>query len=661
VTWIIVEVAKWFICLLLAGSTLAFIVLFLLSSRRISQELRKARQALEQIKQRGHESISDLDEIEREAMNGGNLVHLWREYKETLHPQKELGEYGQEHIVCWRATATAETFFTEQAIVNTPLKADFFKHLPGILTGLGIIGTFSGLIFGLMNFHVSEDPNAVRAALATLIQSVGHAFIVSAAAITLAIVITAIEKWQVTARYKEVEKLCQVIDSLFDAGAGEEYLARLVKASEMSATQAAQIKDSLVTDLKEILSELTARQIEAATHNSSQLSSELVNAIASSIKEPMDRISRASEGVRGDQSEAVNRMLTDVLANFSAQMRDIFGGQLQGMNDLLVQTSQTLQATAIRFDQLAGNIGEAGENASNMMAERLNEAVASMEARQQILNRQMGEFVEQIRAMVVESQSESSRKLHETLNNLGEQVADVVGKLQQQAMESASIQETNNRAFVEQTNHAVSNISGKIEELISQSVVVNKLLSESVSTLAGATTSAITGLNSGVETLYIAASDFAKAGQGVADTLHASGAATERIQNASQLLAGSSAIVQKVMEDYGRTRDSFVLIIAELKSTIENAKREASMTANLVGQLQAASNQLGTAQQRAEQYLKSVNEVLAGTHATFAREISRTLHQGNAQFKKEIDEAVGLLKGAITDLADTLDDIPKKR
>ena len=34
-------------------------------------------------------------------------------------------------------------------MVDAPLRTEFYKHLPGILTGLGIIGTFSGLIIGL--------------------------------------------------------------------------------------------------------------------------------------------------------------------------------------------------------------------------------------------------------------------------------------------------------------------------------------------------------------------------------------------------------------------------------------------------------------------------------------------------------------------------------
>jgi hypothetical protein len=87
--------------------------------------------------------------------------------------------------VRWRSTTLAETFFTEQALIDTPLKTEFYKHLPGILTGLGIIGTFSGLIVGLIRFEVSGDADKVRSSLNGLIQSVGYSFIVSAAAITL--------------------------------------------------------------------------------------------------------------------------------------------------------------------------------------------------------------------------------------------------------------------------------------------------------------------------------------------------------------------------------------------------------------------------------------------------------------------------------------------
>ena len=76
-------------------------------------------------------------------------------------------------------------------------------------------------------------------------------------------VTTFLEKLAISRRVQQVEEFCNHLDSLFDSGAGEEYLSRLVKASESSATQAAQLKDALITDLKGLLEDMTRQQSEA--------------------------------------------------------------------------------------------------------------------------------------------------------------------------------------------------------------------------------------------------------------------------------------------------------------------------------------------------------------------------------------------------------------
>ena len=60
---------------------------------------------------------------------------------------------------------------------------------------------------------------------------------------------TWIEKYFVTWSYRLVNNLRQEIDGMFDAGAGEEYLERLVNAAETQTTQALQIKEALVSEL----------------------------------------------------------------------------------------------------------------------------------------------------------------------------------------------------------------------------------------------------------------------------------------------------------------------------------------------------------------------------------------------------------------------------
>jgi ABC-type transporter Mla subunit MlaD len=342
-------------------------------------------------------------------------------------------------------------------------------------------------------------------------------------------------------------------------------------------------------------------------------------------------------------------------------MRDMFGGQMHGMSDLLLKTSQAMQETALQFGKLAANMDAAGTGAVDAMSERLNTALEAMEARQQVMNNHMSSFVESIRSLVSESQSESARKLQETLGSVGDQVAGVIAELRRQAEASAESQGARQERFEQSTGAAIGSLSEHMEKLLGQSVETNKALQDTVAKLASATDKAITGMNSGAETLFVAASDFAKAGQGVADTMEASTSAVEAIKAASGQLTLATDGARGVLEDYGRTRDTFAVMVSELKLTIDKAKREASMTTEFVTRIEAATAQLSVAQRQSEEYLKNVSEVLTKAHESFAINVERSLREGNRQFQGEMNTAVQLLSGAIKSLGDVVDDLPAKR
>lgn len=257
-----------FACLL--GLVLFFVFRFLLPGISLLRRLNLAANTLEEIKTNAQGASIDPDRIAKEVMVHSTLMHLWGEFSETLHPQKELDSTGQLRTVRWRSTVPAETFFTPQTIVDIHLKTDYFKHSPGIMTGLGIIGTFFGLLHGLEKFKgkISDKPDEVREGLSNLLGGVSEAFIVSAIAILSAMVTTFIEKYLASQCYKRVEDLCQLIDGLYEAGVGEEYLAELLSAAKTSATQTTQLKDALVADLKEIMADLTRQHIEAIRQTS---------------------------------------------------------------------------------------------------------------------------------------------------------------------------------------------------------------------------------------------------------------------------------------------------------------------------------------------------------------------------------------------------------
>uniref|UniRef100_UPI0037870B9D Anti-phage defense ZorAB system ZorA n=1 Tax=Escherichia coli TaxID=562 RepID=UPI0037870B9D len=338
---VIVTVTFAFVC---------FIFFYLLRSIRIIYGLKKYTRSINSIEKSAPEV--QLEHL-KSLFQRSELKHAWNEFEESLHSQYEL-ENGEEKIVRIRATAPSASFFSEQQLVDIPLNTEFFKHLPGILTGMGIIGTFYGLMIGLNHFDPST-PEQVSSSVNNLLRDVLYAFLGSAFAIFASILVTWLEKLSIAKSYKYLEKFTAALDSLYDSGVGEEYLASLVKSSNESATQARHLKESLVTDLRDMLLHLAESQkIEnerlantlSATYreSGSQFADQVSGAIENSLKSPLDKIAGAVQTASGDQSGMVQNMLQNVLTAFMAKLDTTFGQQFTNLNEMMGQTVGAIQS-----------------------------------------------------------------------------------------------------------------------------------------------------------------------------------------------------------------------------------------------------------------------------------------------------------------------------
>lgn len=832
----------WSVGLLLAFSVLSFFWQFFRSGLRIGRQLKQANQRLIALKAVG--PVLDLDRLRSEAMVSDALRHAWDEYRDTLHGQKQANAQGMLEVSRWRATSMANGFFTDQSLIAVPLRTEFYKHLPGILTGLGIIGTFSGLIIGLQGFKVTDDAQVVRRSLETLILSVGGAFLVSGIAIFLAIVVTTLEKFTVNRLYTDLEAFCGLIDSLFDAGAGEEYLQRLVEASETSATQTMQMKESLVTDLKQVLTELTQQQIATMTATSANLGQVISTSLTEGLAEPLTRISNAVQAVGTSQGEAVNKLLTDVLGGFTDKMDSMFGSQMRGVNEMLVQTANTIQSASLRFEQLAGQMQQAGAGAADAMAARIDEALQQMQARQSEANDQMRLFIDQLKTSVATGQSESAeltlsmmKELSEStsalvkslqdqthsaqqaqsaqqnerdeqmraliaqmksgmdkaqgdsadatarlLSQLGETTSNLVKALQDQVHSAQQAQSAQQNERDEQMNALMKQMKASVaknqEESAQATVRLVSQLGETTGNLVrglqdqthsaqqaqtaqqierdeqmrslmeqiktsmaksqGDSADAIarllnqlgeatgnfvkelqkqantaqqdhatrqtelatktaellnrqgeqlgslgvvvqqastamreaidrlqTSTHANVERMGLGAERLQDASGKLSDNLGAMKAASDGLSSMADKLNASSGTLssaltatQQSLGEQKAVRDALAAMVADLRSTVENAKREASLTVELVNSLQEASHRLTEAQRTADSYLAGVTEVMGEAHGAFADQMKVTLREGNRAFHEELAQATGLLKGVIQELGDVLENLP---
>lgn len=279
-----------------------FYTKYVLVSRSLASELQKLARTVR--------SMTEGDENMRKVGIGKvfqntPLEFTWKDFAKTLHAQTAIqdGVLRQKRS---RITVPAGHFFSVAAVIDRPLRVDYFKHLPGILTGIGIIGTFAGLLFGLSHFDAS-NAQTMQLSINLLIQGVRDAFYASAAAITAAMVITHWEKLQYQRCLAALDSLVEAIDSSFEAGVGEEYLAALVKNTATAGDGPRGLKDDIIQAMVPIVKQFEAMQssqshglAEAVEHAMNEanrrLASQFETALIRQVKTPLDDLSKRWSG-----------------------------------------------------------------------------------------------------------------------------------------------------------------------------------------------------------------------------------------------------------------------------------------------------------------------------------------------------------------------------
>ncbi|MBM7406246.1 MULTISPECIES: anti-phage ZorAB system protein ZorA [Sphingomonas] len=579
------------------------------------------------------------------------LAAIWQEYGETLHTQREIDpSTGEFAVRAVRSTVPAEVYFSPHSVVDGRVHAEFFKHLPGIFTGVGIIGTFFGLLKGLWLFRISEDAGVVRNSLTSLLHGVSEAFAVSAFAILLAMVATVLEKYRLNSLYGKVGRLAHAIDATYEAGAGEEYLARLVSSSEESASQTRILKDALVSDLKEILTDLAERQIAATTQRSGELGTSIASALTDALREPLDQIAGAVGRVSQDQSSAVTQLLTDVLASFSDRLEGMFGSQLSGIGDMQQRTVDAMQTAVARLQDLTAGMEAAGTRATDAMSAKLMEAVEAAEARQTAITEELRTALSEMRSGQGAAQEQTRSRLEGMLDDLGRRLGEAVAGIERTAEERSRRQAEDDGRRSEAAARQVAGMGESVGALTTNVDTMLAAVREMVSRIELATSDAFSRLNGGADTLLAAAGRFETSGREAADGFSRIATVTSGLADAAGSVAGAARSLDSVMADYRSARDAVGTMVEGLRATVESASREASLTADVLSRIEGAAQRLAAAQVEADGFLDEVAQVIATSHEKFSEGMRGTVVDANRQFHAELSQATGLLRETIQEL-----------
>ncbi|MBW9494781.1 anti-phage defense ZorAB system ZorA [Escherichia coli] len=695
---------------LVSFAFLCFIFFYFFRAVKIINGLKKYTQSINGIE--NNEPGNQLQHLQSLFVQP-ELKHAWNEFEESLHSQYEL-EDGEEKIVRIRATAPSASFFSEQQLVDIPLNTEFFKHLPGILTGVGIIGTFYGLMIGLNHFDPST-PEQVSSSVNNLLRDVLYAFLGSAFAITFSILITWLEKFCLAKCYKYLEKFTAALDALYDSGVGEEYLASLVKSSNESATQARHLKESLVTDLRDMLLHLAnSQKVEnerlattlSTTYRETgqQFAEQVSGAIENSLKSPLDKIAGSVQTASGDQSGMVQNMLQDVLTAFMAKLDTTFGQQFTNLNEMMgqtvgaIQTMQTgfgallqdmrqvsddsRQGSAQLIEQLlsemksgqqamqagmndmltslqtsVAKIGAEGEGAGERMARQLEKMFADSEAREKAQAEHMTAFIEAIQNSVQQGQSATMEKMAASVESLGEQLGSLFGQIDKGQQQISANQQANQQSLHEQTQRVMSEVDDQIKQLVETVASQHQGTTETLRLLAEQTNRQIQDMHTGADKMRLAAERFEHAGDRVSEANHLTADVLNKAQSAGSSLSLATSELTSVVADYRNNREAVSKSIAMLELLAANTQSEQTTRTQFIADLKQHGERLQSYNREAQAFMENVSDVLGKGFEDFSEGVSRSLDKTLGKLDVEMAKASTLLAGSVEQIGESVSEL----
>lgn len=680
-----------------------FIWSYVLPAWKLDNALQRAIDGVKSAKANSNYGIIYTDRVQQSFSHNADLLHLWNEYTETIHKQFEFVDK-QKSLTALRATVPAETFFNTAVIVDTKLNTEFFKHLPGLLTGVGIIGTFTGLVLALPGLldalNNLTDVKHLIPGLTTLVTGVKEAFIASGGAIFAAMLVTAIEKLILNSRYKQVEELAQAVDALYDAGAGEEYLRELVESSQQNQAHTAQLKDAMVNDLKTMLENLgaaIASSVQSAiaeqTVKQEETNKQLVTALTDGMQPAINRMEEAVQQLAGQQGAGVEKFIDAAIEGAKEQ----FGSQLRAFGDSLHSASLLLAESMPKITEAGSNILSAGEkmvtagdsleHAGNSTAKNISEAGLRFSETSKALDTTAQSIIQAQSGIsdLVQAASEAASKLsavQDIFEKLGKTVIDLGNKTdqgssqyQQGASDLAALQQPIQDAIKTLSSVAQSLTSGIVEPIQTALNEMKRVIvsgadkiniaggtlqnaAETAATKiigAGQTLSKdLTDSASGIQTASVAFNESATNWKGVSSEIKST---SGLLKESTNDLKTATATVQGYLSAYEKHNTNVFGLIKQVTDLVEQAQSCGELGQQQVRQMTELVTQMQQAQQEAAKFGEQVGTALANAYTSFATETKQAIVQVTLDHQITMNKAVRLINDNVSELDDTLNKI----
>ncbi|WP_165072726.1 anti-phage ZorAB system protein ZorA [Desulfovibrio sp. ZJ200] len=350
-----------------------------------------------------------------------------------------------------------------------------------LLTGIGVLGTFLGLLIGIQDLDL-EDLGAIHTGIINIAGGASTAFETSVWGVALSLLLTVIEKlvsacvkWQylnyqkkVAANFPPLPLGSIFLDIKKETGESRNVLNGL--AEQISNN----MQTSLDSFIQKLLDNLSGSIATASSSISSAISDSLVEAIKTTMAPAINNIAQAAQDLADRQARGSEEALGALLQSFSGKLTEEGDNQRAAMQ----AASRELGAQASQLGQITQEMGERMRDFMADLATKQAAEASAQEARAKAFENGARKTFEEYSALLQTSgqqfngQMEGVQALLDQASQLQDSVREEHKKLQELAYamsaSSSSLEKASGRldAFAGNIQASIEKNAQSVEESV---------------------------------------------------------------------------------------------------------------------------------------------------------------------------------------------------
>ena len=333
--------------------------------------------------------------------------------------------------------SSAESLWSPSLLQNR-----FFPAGAAILTGLGVLGTFVGLLLGLSGLHLDGNMQNLQSEIRGVAQGASVAFETSVWGVALSLILTLCEKYsaeRLSRHFREFQKeLSEIFPPLPIAHVLIDQRDHAKASSDALKELAEKIGNSLQQHLSAATRDISQNLQDLSIKMAEELQTALSTTLRSALLPLIQELTGTTREISRQSANGAEKALEQLLETFMERMGEQGSAQRQLMESSAQNVHQLLSGFSSSMNDLLGSIHRERESFSKEQAEQRANQHAVLEEMGKAQIASMSKASEEIFKALEAFRGGVGEELQKQTSNMQASSASVQASMMQSA---ASLQE----------------------------------------------------------------------------------------------------------------------------------------------------------------------------------------------------------------------------